>query len=92
MLQQQQTFLIVLCDKSLGPTIIEHHDYLKIAMQDHMNDTTTYKLLTLSEPDRYASEVRREIIAWLKTHNKKLMKMERAFIWEELKSNQSPFA
>ena len=43
-LQQQQMFLIVLCDKNLGPTIIERHDYLKIAMRDHLSDTTTYKI------------------------------------------------
>ena len=46
MLQQQQTFLIVPCNKNLGPVIIECHDYLKITMRDHLNDTTTYKLLT----------------------------------------------
>ena len=40
----------------------------------------------------YASEIRKCILAWLKTHNKKLTKMEHAFIWEELKSNQSPYA
>ena len=51
-LQQQQTFLIVPCDKNLGPVIIERHDYLKIAMQDHLSDTTTYKSLTTSEIDR----------------------------------------
>ena len=48
-LQQQDTFLIVPCDKNLGPAIIERHDYLKIAMRDHLNDTTTYKLLIPSE-------------------------------------------
>ena len=32
MLQQQQTFLIVPCNKNLGPAIIERHDYLEIAM------------------------------------------------------------
>ena len=57
MLQQQQTFLIVPCDKNLGPAIIECHDYLEIAMQDHLNDTTTYKLLTSIETECYASEV-----------------------------------
>ena len=92
MLQQQQTFLIVPCDKNRGPAIIERHDYLKIAMRDHLNDTTTYKLLTSSETDRYASEIRKQILAWLKTYNKKLTKMECAFIWEELKSNKSPYA
>ena len=91
MLQQQQTFLIVPCDKNLGPAIIKRHDYLKIAMPDHLNDTTTYKSLTSSETDRYALEIRKQIIAWLKTHSKKLTKMEHAFIWEELKSNQSPY-
>ena len=42
-LQQQDTFLIVPCDKNLGPAIIERHDYLKIAMRDHLNEPTTYK-------------------------------------------------
>ena len=60
MLQQQQTFLIVPWDKKLGPAIIGRNDYLKIAMQDHLNDTTTYKSLTSSETDRY----------WLKKKNK----------------------
>ena len=49
MLQQQHTFLIVPCDKNLGPAIIERHDYLKIAMRDHLSDTTTYKSLSTSE-------------------------------------------
>ena len=91
-LQQQQTFLIVPCDKNLGPAIIERHDYLKIAMWDHLSDTTTYKSLTTSEIDRYFSEIKKHILGWLKTYNIKLTKMERAFLCKELKSNQSPYA
>ena len=91
-LQQQQTFLIIPCDKNLGPAIIERHDYLKIAMRDHLSDTTTYKSLSTSEIDRYSSEINKNILDWSKTYNKKLTKMECAFIREELKSNQSPFA
>ena len=48
-LQQHQRFLIVPCDKNLGPAIIEHHNYLKITMRDHLSDTTTYKSLTTNE-------------------------------------------
>ena len=92
MLQQQQTFLIVPCDKNLGPAIIERHDYLKIAMRDHLSDMTTYKSLTASETDRYSWEIKKHILGWLKKYNKKLTKMEHAFIQEELKSNQSPYA
>ena len=71
MLQQQQTFLIVPCDKNLGPAIIERHDYLKIAMRDHLSDTTTYKTLTTSEIDRYSLEIKKHILGWHKTYNKK---------------------
>ena len=92
MLQLQQTFLIVPCEKNLGPAIIERHDYLKIAMRDHLSNTTTYKSLSTSEIDRYSSEINKYILDWLKTYHKKLIKMEHAFIREELKSNQSPFA
>ena len=59
MLQQQQMFLIAPCDKNLGPAIIECHDYLKIAMRDHLSDTTTYKSLSTSEIDRYSSEIKK---------------------------------
>ena len=67
MLQKQQTFLIVPCDKNLGPAIIERHDYLKIAMRDHLSDTTTYKTLTTSEIDRYSSEIKKHILGWQHT-------------------------
>ena len=91
-LQQQQTFLIVPCDKNLGPAIIKHHDYLKIAMRDHLSDTTTSKSLTTSEIDRYSSEIKKHILGWLKTHHKTHKKREHAFLHKELKSNQSPYA
>ena len=80
MLQLQQMFRIVPCDKNLGPAIIERHDYLKIAMRDHLSDTTTYKSLSTSQIDRYSSEINKYILDWLKTYHKKLTKMECAFI------------
>ena len=91
-LQQQNIFQIVPCDKNLGPAIIESHDYLKIAMRDCLNDTTTYKLLNPSEIERSATTVKKSIVTWLKKHHKILMKMERAFIRENLDSNKAPYA
>ena len=41
-LQLQQDFLICPCDKNLGPAIIECHNYIKIAMRDHLLDGCTY--------------------------------------------------
>ena len=54
------------CDKNLGPAIIERHDYLKIAMRDHLNDTTTYKLLNQSEIKRSATIVKKILLRGLK--------------------------
>ena len=61
-------------------------------MRDHLSDTTTYISLTTSEIDRYSSEIKKHILGWLKTHHKKLTKVEHAFLRKELKSNQSPDA
>ena len=91
-LQQQDTFLIVPFDKNLGQAIIERHDYLKIAMRDHLNDTTTYKLLNPSEIECSATIIKKSIVTWLKKHHKILTKMERAFIREKLDSNKAPYA
>ena len=49
--------------QNLGPMIIECHDYLKITMQDHLNDTTTYKSLMSIEIECYASEIWKHILA-----------------------------
>ena len=91
-LQQQNIFLIVPCDKNLGPAIIERHDYLKIAMRDHLNRTTTYKLLNPSEIERSATTIKKSSVTWLKKHHKMLTMMERAFKQENLDSNKAPYA
>ena len=61
-------------------------------MRDHLSDTTTYKSLTTSEIDRYSSDITKNILGSMKTHHKKLTKMERAFLRKKLKSNKSPYA
>ena len=60
-LQQQQTFLIIPCDTNLGPAIIKCHNYLRIAMRDHLQDTTTYKTFSQGEHEHYASETHKKI-------------------------------
>ena len=41
-LQLQQDFLICPCDKNLGPAIFECHNYIHIAMRDHLLHGRTY--------------------------------------------------
>ena len=48
-LQQHQDFLICPSDKNLGPAIIEHDNYIKIAMRDHLLDGRTYRPLSTAD-------------------------------------------
>ena len=59
-------------------------------MRDHLSDTTTYKYLTTSEIDRYSSDITKNILGWMKTHHKKLTKMERAFLRKKDSNQTNP--
>ena len=42
-LQKQNNFVIVQCDKNLGPAILEQNIYIRRALQDHLSDHKTYR-------------------------------------------------
>ena len=91
LLQPQQDFLICPCDKNLGPAIIERHDYIKIAMRDHLLDGCTYRRLSVADCINHKQRLEHEIKSWIKTYNKTLTKMERAFLKQGLQHNKKAF-
>ena len=91
-LQRQQDFLICPCDKNVGPAIIERHDYIKIAMRDHLLDGRTYRRLSKTDCDNHKTRLTKEVHSWLKKYNKTLTKMERAFLKQGLDKNKKPFS
>ena len=91
-LQRQQDFLVCPCDKNLGPAIIERHDYIKIAMRDHLLDGRTYRRLSKTDCDNHKTRLTKEVYSWLKKYNKTLTKMERAFLKQGLDKNKKPFS
>ena len=91
-LQQQRHFLIVPCDKNLGPSIIDTEMYLKIAFRDHLNDRRVYRSLNNNECRSVQAQLETAIKDWLKTHHKTLTKMERAFVKKGLNNTLNPFA
>ena len=90
--QQQQDFLIFPCDKNLGPAIIERDDYIKIAMRDHLLDGRTYRRLLEADCNNHKLRLEQEVKSWIKTYNKTLTKMERAFLKQGLEQNKKAFA
>lgn len=91
-LQAQKTFLVGICDKNLGPAIIEVPTYVRMAFRDHLNDTSTYQRLTVDEAASHQARITREIRSWIDEHKEHLTKMEGRFLRHELNHNKNPFA
>ena len=49
LLHNNDDLLVVQCDKNLGPAIIEKLKYIKQMYHDHLNDSRTYRYLSLDE-------------------------------------------
>ena len=76
----QNEFLVVSCDKNLGPAIIERSRYIQMAIDEHLSDTSTYRRLTADEAAVQEYNLRQKLYQWLKKHHKSLSKQERKFI------------
>ena len=79
-LRSQKDFLVVHCDKNLGPAIIERDRYIQLAFRDHLSDATTYQRLSLHEANQYVMMNRRRLQIWLGTHKEELNKQEYEYI------------
>ena len=63
-----------------------------IAMRDHLLDRRTFRRLTDADCMNHKKCLEQEIKSWMKTYNKTLSKMERAFLKQGLEHNQKAFA
>jgi len=90
-LQSQKEFLIVPCDKNLGPAIIQTEEYIRLAFRDHLNCTATYKRLSAAETTLAKARMRTAISDWLKRNKIYSSKMERKFLRKNLNENEDPF-
>ena len=48
-LRSNKDFIILMCDKNLGPAIMERASYIKHVLAEHLSDNTTYKPITDNE-------------------------------------------
>jgi hypothetical protein len=80
LLREQKDFLVVHCDKNLGPAIIERDAYLRLALDDHLQDRDTYKYLGPNAVADHKARIKNEFAAWFKRHKKVLSKSERLFL------------
>ena len=91
-LRNQKDFLVIQCDKNLGPAIIETDEYIKMAFRDHLSDATTYQRLSPAEAKVHELRIRNFLGIWLKTWAKVITKNEKRFITHHIAENKFPFA
>jgi hypothetical protein len=91
-LRNQIDFLIVQCDKNLGPSVIECVEYVQMAIRDHLSDTNTYRCLSRFEATLAAGHIRLSVKEWIVRHKNVLTKNERKFIPHCINTNKDPFA
>jgi hypothetical protein len=85
-LQSSTDTIVVQCDKNLGPACIDIPTYIEYAFNDHLNDATTYRYLTLTEAQAYDDTIRRSLLQWIKKWKSALNSHELKFIRAALKN------
>ena len=91
LLRQNREYLIVACDKNLGPAVIERERYIKMAMSEHLLDNTTYKKISPAEAEKTATAIKQRIKGWIRKHLKPLNPTESKFLRHHLQENTEPW-
>ena len=89
-LRSQKDFLVVNCDKNLGPAIIERDRYIRLAFRDHLLDSSTYLRLTPFEARAQTAENKLRLGKWLEDHEEELNDQEHAYIKYHLSKVTDP--
>ena len=90
-LQTQDEFLVVQCDKNLGPAILEHSVYIKRALSDHLLKTNTYRQLSSTVARQYAIKINGLIEKWLLQYHDAFLPSERKYIRTNVNTCTDPF-
>ena len=90
-LQLQSEFLIVQCDKNLGPAIIEYSTYVQRALDDHLLKNNTYRRLSTNVAHQYSFRIQGLLQKWLQTYAGDLLPSERKYIRHTVKAVKDPF-
>jgi hypothetical protein len=64
-LRVRSDLVIFQCDKNLGPAIIERERYIRLALDDHLSDTTTYRRLTAAVAVNRIQAIRRILVNFI---------------------------
>eukprot|EP00957_Ditylum_brightwellii_P082112 6244116-Ditylum_brightwellii.AAC.1 len=90
-LHQKKDFIIMKCDKNLGPAIIDHNIYIQRTLTEHLQDTSAYQYLTPFQASIKAENIKLKLGAWISKYSKDIKPMEKKFLTYHLEDNKDPF-
>ena len=90
-LKLQKEFMVVQCDKNLGPALIEYNVYIQRALQDHLLHQDTYRRLSPDTARHYAIRINDLIASWLHKYHASLLTSERKYIRTTVLKSSNPF-
>jgi hypothetical protein len=73
-------YIVAMCDKNLGPCVIDRDRYIKFAFRDHLSDATTYLHLSDTEASSASALIESELDEWITTYGKSLPPSERKYL------------
>jgi hypothetical protein len=90
-IRQSDTFAVCQADKNLGPCIVEKEKYKHDAFHDHLNDPTTYKLLTEAEALQKTANVKILIEKLISKHRNIIDRVDLRFLRAGISKITDPF-
>lgn len=90
-LRAQTDYVVVHCDKNLGPALIERDSYIHYAVTDHLSDTTTYERLNVDEVTFRHIDNISAFQAWLQMYRDFLVEDEVKYLRDSVAKVRDPF-
>lgn len=91
-LQNDQEILTVNCDKNLGLARRERRRYVEDMFEFHLNDISTYELLSPAEAESEEARIKEEIEDWINKYCVDLGKDVTTYLRLQLAKNRDPFS
>jgi hypothetical protein len=79
-LRSTNEFVVFQADKNLGPCIIERQQYIRRCIDDHLNDTTTYRRLGKDEAETLITQTKFLVLALIEDLSNYLPKDEHKYL------------
>mmetsp|Transcript_2945 Transcript_2945/g.4409 ORF Transcript_2945/g.4409 Transcript_2945/m.4409 type:complete len:645 (-) Transcript_2945:37-1971(-) len=89
-LRRQTDFIVAICDKGLGPAIIEYDKYIELAFRDHLNDTSTYQRLCFETAGMLCFENKQRLEKWIDDHSTEVEDTEMIYIKSKMDEVKDP--